>query len=103
MAGVPGGEYPYFDNAPDELYADSELLTTEDETRTPLFATNSQGDRLLGYVLTRPGWTGRVVAFQPGEYQPNALDDVNGPTFQILVNAIFFAADDDPAEVQAKD
>jgi hypothetical protein len=33
-----------------------------------------------------------VVAYQPGEYQPNALDDVDGNNFQILANAIVYAA-----------
>jgi len=95
--GVPAGTYPYFVNQPDELYADTTLLSAPGETRTPLFATDSLGARLLGYALTRPGWQGRVVAYQPGEYQPNALDDRNGPNFQILVNALYFAAYGAPA------
>jgi len=33
-----------------------------------------------------------VVDYQPGEYQPNALDDLAGNNFQILANAIVFAA-----------
>ena len=33
-----------------------------------------------------------VVAYQPGEYQPNAVDDLAGNNFQILANAIYFAA-----------
>jgi hypothetical protein len=88
---VAARTYPYFVNLPDELYADTTLLTAPGETRTPLFATDSLGERLLGYVLSRPGWEGRVVAYQPGEYQPNALDDRKGPNFQILVNALYFA------------
>lgn len=90
--GVATGTYPYFDNIPDERYPNTELLTEPGEDRVPLFATDSGGERLLGYALTRPGWTGRVVAYQPGEYQPNALDARAGNNFQILANAIYFAA-----------
>jgi hypothetical protein len=89
---VSAGSYPYFTNVPDELYADTVLVEEPGETRTPLFATDSLGQRLLGYVLVRDGWQGRVVAYQPGEYQPNALDDRSGVNFQILVNAIYYAA-----------
>lgn len=91
-AGVAAGVYPYFVNVPDELYSDTKLVEEAGESRTPLFASDSQGERLLGYVLQRQGWQGRVIAYQPAEYQPNALDDHNGPNYQILVNAIYFAA-----------
>lgn len=89
---VAAGTYPYFTNLPDELYADTELVEEAGETRTPLFASDSLGRRLLGYALVREGWRDRVVAYQPGEYQPNALDDRDGVNFQILVNAIYYAA-----------
>ncbi|MES2626558.1 MAG: hypothetical protein V4628_14835 [Pseudomonadota bacterium] len=89
--GVAPGNYPYFTNVPDELYADTALLQEAGETRTPLFASDSLGNRLLGYALVRNGWQGRVIAYQPAEYQPNALDDHNGPNFQILVNALYYA------------
>ena len=95
FAGTPGvaaGIYPCFVNVPDELYADTALVEVAGEQRTPLFASDSLGTRLLGYALVRPDWQGRVVAYQPAEYQPNALDDHDGPNFQILVNAIYFAA-----------
>jgi hypothetical protein len=92
VSGVAAGTYPFFVNIPDELYSDTTLLEEAGEIRTPLFASDSQGERLLGYALTRTGWSGRVVAYQPAEYQPNALDDRDGPNFQILVNAIYFAA-----------
>lgn len=95
FAGTPGvaaGTYPYFMNVPDELYSDTKLVEVAGETRTALFASDSKGERLLGYTLVRPGWSGRVVAYQPAEYQPNALDDRDGPNFQILVNALYFAA-----------
>lgn len=89
---VAAGSYPYFDNIPDELYADTILLNVPEAELSPLFASDSKGNRLLGYALQRSGWQGRVVAYQPGEYQPNALDDRDGANFQILVNAIYFAA-----------
>ncbi len=92
VSGVAAGSYPFFVNIPDELYSDTTLLEEAGEIRTPLFASDSQGARLLGYALIRTGWAGRVVAYQPAEYQPNALDDRDGPNFQILVNAIHFAA-----------
>lgn len=95
--GVPAGSYPFFTNLPDELYSDTVLVEVAGEVRTPLFASDSQGERLLGYVLTRPGWLGRVVAYQPAEYQPAALDDRKGPNFQILVNALYYAAYGDGA------
>ena len=56
-----------------------------------LFASNTGGTRVLGYALERTGWTGRVVFFQPGEYQPNALDNLAGRDFRILANAIVYA------------
>jgi hypothetical protein len=59
-------------NLLDELYSDTSLIEVAGEARTPLFASDSRGERLLGYVLTRPGWKGRVVAYQPGECRPNA-------------------------------
>jgi hypothetical protein len=93
-AGVAADSYPYFVNLPDELYPDTELFVQEGEDRDILFATDSQGERVLGYALQRPDWQGRVVAYQPGEYQPGALDDSKGPNFQILVNALYFVAQD---------
>lgn len=94
--GFEAGPYSYFDNVPDERYPETNLLVQTGEIREPLFATNSGGNRLLGYTLQRPGWLGRVVAYQPGEYQPNALDDRAGNNFQILVNALYFAARGNP-------
>lgn len=94
--GVASGEYPFFDNIPDERYPTLELLVATGETRSPLFATDSGGQRLLGYALQRAGWTGRVVAYQPGEYQPNALDDRGGNNFQILANALYFVVNGEP-------
>lgn len=92
MDGVPAGSYPAFTNTPDELYEITTVNVMPGEQRTVLFVTDSGTPRLLGYVLQRAGWRGRVVAYQPGEYQPGALDNRSGPNFQILVNAIYFAA-----------
>jgi len=92
MGTVPAGTFDYFDNLPDERYPNTALLTQTGETRTILFASNSGGTRVLGYALERPGWQGRVVFYQPAEYQPHALDDRAGPNFQILANAILYSA-----------
>lgn len=96
FAGIEPGSYPYFDNIPDERYPETNLFVVEGEVREPLFATNSGGNRLLGYALRRAGWLRPVVVYQPGEYQPHALDDRSGNNFQILVNALYFAALDSP-------
>lgn len=92
VAPVPSGTFPYFDNIPDERYPSLSFLEEDGENRTVLFSTSSGGVRPLGYALERPGWQGRVVAYQPGEYQPNALDDLEGPNLQVLVNAIVWAS-----------
>ncbi|HYQ14318.1 MAG TPA: hypothetical protein VEQ58_01120, partial [Polyangiaceae bacterium] len=92
MGDVPAGMFDYFDNIPDERYPATELLTQAGETRTVLFASDSGGTRVLGYALERPGWLGRVVFYQPAEYQPHALDDRAGPNFQILANSIVYSA-----------
>jgi len=91
MGAVPAGTFDYFDNIPDERYPNTALLTQTGETRTILFASNSGGTRVLGYALERPGWQGRVLFYQPAEYQPHALDDRSGPNFQILANAIVYS------------
>jgi len=98
MNKVNAGNFPYFVNLPDELYADTQLLEEAGETRTPLFASDSLGNRLLGYALTRPGWTFLFFSYQPAEYQPNALDDHDGPNYQILMNALYFAAFGNPGD-----
>lgn len=90
-AGIADGVYPAFTNVPDELYEITTLNVTDGEMRTPLFVSDSGTPRTLGYVLQRPGWRGRVVAYQPGEYQPAALDDRSGNNFQILANALWYA------------
>ena len=94
-AGVVAGEYPFFTNVPDERYDAISLAVQQGESRTILFASADAagaGARVLGYDLHRPGWTGHVVFYQPGEYQPNALDDLDGENFQVLANAIVYVA-----------
>lgn len=89
--GVPAGDYAYFNNTPDERYPALNVLSLPGETRTILFASdynNNGATHVIGWDLQRPGWAGRVVFYQPGEWQPQALDDVNGNNFQILANAI---------------
>jgi hypothetical protein len=55
-----------------------------------IFGSDYDGaSHLLGYTKTRIDWTGAVVVYQPGEYQPNAL---SGNNLQILLNAIVWAA-----------
>jgi len=96
--GIPDGSYATFNNSPDERYDNIDILTIEGERREILF-TNA-ASQVISYDLTRPGWLGRVVTYQPGEYQPLILDDRDGLNFQVLANAIFYAAtvpaDDEP-------
>ena len=90
--GVRADDYPVFNNSPDERYPGLSVLTEAGESRTPLFASDYAGAQLLGYDLHRHDWAGHVVLYQPGEYQPNALDDLDGNNFQILANAIYYVA-----------
>lgn len=94
-AGVDAGDYPFFTNVPDERYDAISLLVRQGESRTILFASadsTGAGARVLGYDLHRADWMGHVVFYQPGEYQPHALDDLDGDNFQILANAVLYAA-----------
>ncbi len=88
--GIPLAEYPFFNNTPDERYPSFELLPGSGDIEI-LFASDydTQG-HLLGYLHTRPEWTGVVLVYQPGEYQPHALEP--GNNLQILLNAIVFVA-----------
>lgn len=92
LGGVAAGTYQYFDNVPDERYPITDLTPATDPERTLLFTSDSGGNRAVGFVTARAGWKGKIVAYQSGEYQPNALDDRDGNNFQILANAIAFAA-----------
>jgi hypothetical protein len=106
--GVPAALYPYFNNVPDERYPALDLLTSPGETRTLLFASDyasNGGQHVLGYDLQRAGWIGRVVFYQPAEYQPHALDDVDGNNFQVLANALVHVspAGEPPGETTGTD
>jgi len=90
ISGVSAGDYPAFNNTPDERYPATTLITADGETRTILFATASGTPRVLGYDLQPPGLSGHVIVYQPGEYQPLILDDRDGPDFQILANALLY-------------
>ncbi len=93
--GVAAGSYPFFNNTPDERYPFFEYNASASGNVETLFGSNYNNNgtaHLLGFVHKRPGWQGVVVGYQPGEYQPNALDDTDGNNFQILANAIVFAA-----------
>lgn len=92
FTGVSAGSYDAFVNVPDERYPQTTLSDVAGATRTVLFASNSGGNRVLSFALSKPSWKGRVVTYQPGEYQPHALDDRRGSNFQILANAILFSA-----------
>jgi MYXO-CTERM domain-containing protein len=100
---VPSGSFQFFDNVPDERYPQTQLLVEPGEQREVLFASDSGGTRVLGYSLVRTGWTGRVVWYQPAEFQPNALDNRAGVNFQILANAIVYAAHREPGGQPAGD
>lgn len=91
--GVPMGDYPAFVNTPDERYPGLYYETQAGEERTTLFVSDyGNGSEILGYDLWRPDWAGHVVMYQPGEYQPAALDDLEGNNFQVLANAIYYVA-----------
>lgn len=89
--GVPNASYPFFNNTPDERYPSLVLLPSPGTVR-PLFASNYADNgttHILGYEQRRSTWSGVVIVYQPGEYQPNALGP--GNNFQILLNAIVYA------------
>ena len=92
--GIASDTYGVFNNTPDERYIDFTVNPTAG-TLTVLFASdyNQNGTtHILGFEHTRPEWAGVVIGYQPGEYQPNALDDLDANNFQILANAIVYAA-----------
>ena len=88
-SGVPLGTYPVFTNTPDEQYPNVALLPAAGEVEVIFGSDYDAASHLLGYTKTRFDWTGAVVVYQPGEYQPNAL---SGNNLQILLNAIVWAA-----------
>lgn len=92
--GVASGTYAYFNNTPDERYPYL-TINNDAENVEMLFASNYSDNgstHILGFTHQRSTWSGRVVFYQPGEYQPNALDDLEGNNFQILANAIYYSA-----------
>lgn len=96
--GVATGSYDFFNNTPDERYTTFELEPSA-ETIEMLFGSDYDQNgttHILGYTHRRAAWAGVVVAYQPGEYQPNALDDLDGNNFQILANAVVYAAYREP-------
>ena len=97
MFGIAPGDYPAFTNVPDERYPGLSYLTEPGEERRTLFVSDYGPGALLGYDLRRADWAGHVVMYQPGEYQPNALDP-EGANFQILANAIYYVGttEDEP-------
>jgi len=92
LPGVSAGDYPAFNNTPDERYPQTTLITSPGETRVILFATASGTPRVLGYDLQPPGLAGHIIAYQPGEHQPTILDDRTGPNYQILTNSLYYLA-----------
>ena len=91
--GIVSASYDLFNNTPDERYPNL-TINNDAETIEHLFASNytdNGSTHILGFTHQRSAWQGRVVFYQPGEYQPNALDDVDGNNFQILANAIYYS------------
>ena len=103
--GVPLDTYDYFTNVPDERYIEFEIEPTAGFIGM-LFGSDyveNGSEHILGFTHRQPGWAGVVVAYQPGEYQPNAIDDLDGNNFQILANAIVFASGQAPTTIPAAD
>lgn len=99
--GVPSATYPFFNNTPDERYPSFVYNASALGNVQTLFGSNFNQNgttHLLGWIHRRPAWLGRVVGYQPGEYQPLALDDPDGNNFQILTNAIVFSAGAIPSD-----
>lgn len=91
--GIPLGNYQSFNNTPDERYPNLDLRPGAGGIEI-LFASNyDEGGttHVLGYERTQPQWTGVVLVYQPGEYQPHALG-AGDNNYQILLNAIVYAA-----------
>ncbi|MFC3192715.1 hypothetical protein ACFODZ_00545 [Marinicella sediminis] len=92
--GVAAANYPFFNNTPDERYPLMDFNNANNGcVLETLFESNysDQGNQhLLGYTKQCPDWQSKVVAYQPGEYQPHAT---NGNNLQILLNAIYHVTD----------
>ena len=101
--GIPADTYGFFNNTPDERYVTFDVNPAAG-TFTVLFASDYAQNgttHILGFEHRRQEWAGVVIGYQPGEYQPNALDDLDGNNFQILANAIVHAAYVQPGAVPA--
>lgn len=100
--GVAADGYPSFTNLPDERYPAFAINPSAGEIELLFASDYVQGGstHVLGFTHRRPAWQGVVVVYQPGEYQPQALDDTDGNNFQILANALVYAANgcDDEAD-----
>lgn len=92
--GVTSGNYSYFNNTPDERYPNFSINNDAEDVNVLLASDYNQNGitHVLGFTHKRSTWNNEVFAYQPGEYQPNALDDLNGNNFQILANAVYFLA-----------
>lgn len=90
--GVAPGNYPAFNNTPDERYPNLAPRAGTSGIEALFGSDYNEGGstHLLGYVRSQAGWQGVVVVYQPGEYEPNALGP--GNNYQILLNAILFSA-----------
>lgn len=87
--GVASGVYPCFTNVPDERYPAFDLHPAAGTVEL-LFAGDhdDQGTQhVLGFTRRRDDGAGVVVAHQPGEHEPAALDPDDN-NLQVLVNAI---------------
>lgn len=92
--GIASSTYSYFNNTPDERYPFMSINNDVEDVEI-LFASDYDQNgttHILGYTHKRNTWTNLVFAYQPGEYQPNVLDDFEGNNFQILANAIYYLA-----------
>lgn len=95
--GVPNSTYGYFDNIPDERYPQLNINANADSIQL-LFASNYNQNgtqHILGFIHRRASWEGLAIFYQPGEYQPNALNDLSGNNFQILANILVYNQNDE--------
>ncbi|SFN63712.1 ThuA domain-containing protein [Dokdonella immobilis] len=91
--GIPPGNYRSFNNTPDERYPNLDLRPGASGIETLFASDYDEGGttHVLGYERTLPQWSGVVLVYQPGEYQPHALG-AGDNNYQILLNAIVYAA-----------
>ncbi|WP_395373292.1 ThuA domain-containing protein [Marinicella sp. W31] len=89
--GIASDMYPAFVNVPDERYPQMDFNNgNTDCDLSILYETdyvNNGNQHLLSYLKWCQGWGSQIFVYQPGEYQPNALEA--GNNFQILLNAIY--------------